>query len=206
MTALRECGQCGKLFDPPREHARFCSATCRVAWNAEQDHDSPATAEALAWSLAAMTQATDRLVSMANCDHPTGFAVISECVWWVTMVDATMIRYHGDAYDAILDAEPDCGRQVIEDTLGGLRFVRNNLGFRRDPADFIHLDAGSGGGGTDAWTWKPVSPLESRPLTPGEQDWELARYSSYQARLAGRPVAPSFTHAASFLARVAQKT
>jgi hypothetical protein len=33
VTDSRNCEQCGALFTPRREHARFCSARCRVAWN-----------------------------------------------------------------------------------------------------------------------------------------------------------------------------
>src|SRR5262249_50747046 len=29
----RSCEQCGAAFVPQREHARFCSADCRAAWN-----------------------------------------------------------------------------------------------------------------------------------------------------------------------------
>ncbi len=32
--------------------------------------------------------------SARDLDLPQALAVISEAVWWVTMVDATVIRYH----------------------------------------------------------------------------------------------------------------
>ena len=35
MAETRQCERCGKAFEPKREHARFCSARCRVAWNRE---------------------------------------------------------------------------------------------------------------------------------------------------------------------------
>ena len=35
MAETRRCERCGKEFEPKREHARFCSARCRVAWNRE---------------------------------------------------------------------------------------------------------------------------------------------------------------------------
>ena len=42
VTDSRNCEQCGVLFTPRREHARFCSARCRVAWNrAERSWDCP---------------------------------------------------------------------------------------------------------------------------------------------------------------------
>ena len=37
-------------------------------------------------------------------DLPQALAVISEAVWWVTMVDATVVRYYPDAYDRVLAA------------------------------------------------------------------------------------------------------
>src|SRR5438874_753378 len=33
MADTKICEQCGTSFAPRREHARFCSARCRVAWN-----------------------------------------------------------------------------------------------------------------------------------------------------------------------------
>ena len=41
MTETRKCEQCGTLFAPRREHARFCSARCRVAWNRQHAGDPP---------------------------------------------------------------------------------------------------------------------------------------------------------------------
>jgi hypothetical protein len=33
MTEIRNCEQCGAQFEPRREHARFCSALCRITRN-----------------------------------------------------------------------------------------------------------------------------------------------------------------------------
>jgi len=49
-----------------------------------------------------MRETIDRLLRARGWDRPHAFAVISEAVWWVTMVDATLVRYHPDAYDGVL--------------------------------------------------------------------------------------------------------
>ena len=41
---IRNCEQCGTLFAPRREHARFCSCSCRIAWNREHKWDLKAEA------------------------------------------------------------------------------------------------------------------------------------------------------------------
>ena len=61
MTDTRNCEQCGTSFMPRREHARFCSPRCRVAWNRRQASDPPAETGALGWSMTAMRETTDRL-------------------------------------------------------------------------------------------------------------------------------------------------
>ena len=40
---------------------------------------------------------------------------ISEAVWWVTMVDATLVRHHPDAYDGVLAGQSPTERQLVED-------------------------------------------------------------------------------------------
>jgi hypothetical protein len=45
--------------------------------------------------------------------------VIGEAVWWVTIVDATLVRHHLDVYDGALAARPPAERRLIEGTLGG---------------------------------------------------------------------------------------
>ena len=58
-------------------------------------------------------------------------------MWWVTLVDATLVRYHPDVYDAVLEGHGEAERGVIEGTFGGLRFVRNWMGYHLDHSDFI---------------------------------------------------------------------
>ena len=57
MLDVRECAQCGNEFTPLREHARFCSARCRMAWNHEHAGVAAAPAVAIDWSVTAMTEA-----------------------------------------------------------------------------------------------------------------------------------------------------
>ena len=137
MADTRTCEQCGTGFAPRREHARFCSARCRVAWNREHTGERTPEASALDWSMAAMRDATGRLLRGTARDRARPFAVISEAVWWVTIVDATLVRYHPDTYDAVLAGQPEPERPLIEGTLAGLRFVRNRMGQYLDPVDFI---------------------------------------------------------------------
>src|SRR5215469_6108748 len=157
MADSRRCERCGKEFEPKREHARFCSARYRVAWNREnwnlatrgqqkwgsenwagepRGHHTTGTS-ALSWAITAMRDTTERLGKVRAHDQAQAFAVIGEAVWWVTIVDATLVRYYPDEYDAALAGLPAARRRATETTLGGLRFVRNRMGYYADHVDFI---------------------------------------------------------------------
>ena len=83
--------------------------------------------------------------------------MISEAVWWVTMVDATLMRYQPDIHGRVLAGQDPGQRRITEGTFGGLRFVRNRMGYDTDPADFIQpLGTRPGAGRIAAWTWRPV--------------------------------------------------
>jgi hypothetical protein len=202
MADTRECEQCGTMFTPRREHARFCSARCRVAWNRENTRDPEAEASAFDWAITAMRDATGRLMRITGRDQPRAFAAISEAMWWITIVDATLVRYHPDTYDEVMAAQPGAERRLIEGTLSGLRFVRNRMGQYLDPADFIEpaeSRSGPGDAGIMAWTWKPVQRPALAPLPPRGQAWEMTRYRAYQAQLAGHTMGETFERAAGFL-------
>jgi hypothetical protein len=208
MIDTRNCEQCGTLFAPRREHARFCSARCRVAWNRENTADRSVEVSALDWSITAMGDATGRLPRARVWDRPRAFAVITEVVWWVTIVDATLVRYHPVTYDGVLAGQPPAERGLTEGTLAGLRFVRNWMGQHLDPADFIQpRDSGArlGGGRITAWTWKSVPEPALAPLPPRGQAWELTRYQAYEAQLAGRTIGEPFRRAAAFLKLAAEQ-
>jgi hypothetical protein len=200
VADTRDCAHCGTSFAPRREHARFCSARCRVAWNRHNASEPPAETGALGWSITAMWETTGRLLRATDWDRANGFAVISEAVWWVTIVDATLMRYRPGIYSGILAGQEPAQRRITEDTFGGLRFVRNRMGYDTDPADFIQpLDSRPGAGRIAAWTWRPVPEPALASLRPRARDWEMTRYLSYQAQLAGQSIGETFSRATAFL-------
>ncbi len=119
VADIRNCEQCGTSFVPRREHARFCSARCRVAWNREHLGDLKAGASALQWSITAMTATAERLPRVRAADLPRAFTVIGEAVWWVTIVDATLVRHHPDAYDRVMTAQAPAQRRRVEEPWQG---------------------------------------------------------------------------------------
>jgi hypothetical protein len=210
MAGSRRCEQCGTSFTPRREHARFCSGPCRVAWgrarldapgdDPSRDQDPP-SASALQWSVSAMSDLMRQLPAAA-CGTTAGRAVISEAVWQVTMVDATLVRYHPEAYDRVLAARPTVARGLVEGTLAGLRFVRNRMRGASDRAAFISCRTARGAA---TLTWRPAPVPESSlaALLPPAREWAVTRYESYQEFLVGQPVAETFARAAGFLTAVA---
>ena len=199
----RSCDQCGRSFVPRREHARFCSADCRVAWNNENKAADPiADVNALAWSITGMQEAAERVSRAQAWDQARAFAVISEAVWWVTIVDATLVRYHPEVYDRVLGEQPADEAMLMEDILGGLRFVRNQIGQDVDRVGFIRPEEGKReptDGCVAAWTWSPLPEPSCESLSADGKEWELTRYRSYQAQLAGHPVGETFDRASGFL-------
>lgn len=189
------------MFAPRREHARFCSPRCRVAWNRQRDTQKPVAAS-LDWSVTAMCETTDRLLKADGWDLAHSFAVITEAVWWVTMVDATLVRYHPDSYAAALATHDAVARKTIEDTFGGLRFVRNRMGYEADQEAFIRPrlnPSGLADGRVAVWTWRAVRKPALATLPQRGQDWELSRFRAYRAQLAGHSIEDTFGRAASFL-------
>jgi hypothetical protein len=201
VADTRSCEQCGTVFAPRREHGRFCSARCRVAWNREKMTDASAEVDALQWSIAAMTDTTARLPRIRVWDRPRAFMVIGEAVWWVTIVDGTLVRYHPETYDAVLACQSPAERRMIEETLAGLRFVRNQMGHDVDPVEFIRPDGRRAGadGSISHWRWNSLAGPAIASQSPRGQAWEMSRYHAYQARLAGHPVAETFARATAFL-------
>ena len=200
LADVRNCVQCGTSFVPRREHARFCSAGCRAAWNREQVGDLTAGASALAWSITAMSDTTGRLPRAR--DRARAVAAIGEAVWWITIVDATLVRHHPDAYDTMMAGQAPAQRQMVEETLTGLRFVRNQIGDEADLDEFIEPGAARPGapkGRITGWTWKPVPEPALGLLTPRGQAWEMTRYQAYQVQLAGHTIGETFDRAAEFL-------
>jgi len=220
MAETRRCERCGREFEPKREHARFCSARCRVAWNreswnqisgAQQKWGSENWAReprgpqdtgtsALRWAFTAMHDTTRRLGRVRASDRAQAFAVIGEAVWWVTIVDATLVRHYPDDYDAALAGLPARERQETETTFAGLRFVRNRMGYHADHADFIEpaIDEGGRDAPITEWTWRSLPEPAVATLPPRGQEWELSRYQAYQDLLAGHSVGETFGRTADF--------
>jgi len=160
---------------------------------------------ALDCSVAAMADTLQRLGSAAAMDLPQALAVISEAVWWVTIVDATMIRYHPGAYDHALAALDPAARRAAEGTFAGLRFVRNEMGYRADPADFIQPQPGQGGAGdapVAAWIWKPIPAPKLEPVPRPGTGWEISRHQQYRTYLADHPVGQTVGRVAALLTQV----
>jgi hypothetical protein len=164
--------------------------------------DPPAEADALEWAITAMSDTTGRLPQIRSLDRQRAFALIGEAVWWVTIVDAALVRYHPEAYDRVLSAQPPAARELIEESLAGLRFVRNQMGRAASRVGFIRPRAGQPGstaGQVTDWRWNSV-PEPVLPSVPARgREWEMARYRAYQARLAGQSAEDTFGCAAAFL-------
>lgn len=175
-----------------------------MAWNRGTMKYPPGEESALDWSFAAMVETIERLPRVKAWDGARAITVIGEAVWWVTIVDATMVRYHPDAYDRVLGDAPD--RHVIDQTLAGLRFVRNHMGHDIDHVDFVQAASRRRGTGRDQianWTWRPLPCPALSTRSARSQDWERDRYEAYQQQLADRPVGEAFGRARSFLAQAA---
>ena len=197
----RGCTQCGRVFPPRREHARFCSPDCRVNWNRDHLTDAAAEERALEWSLTGMDDVIERLGVHQPADQAAAFEAVGEAVWWVTIIDARMIRQYMDLYDAVLAALVPAQHTMIEGTLAGLRFVRNQMGEDLQQAGFIEppADAGDGDAMTAAWRWAHL-PEPGLAALPGHmQPWEMTRYQAYEDWLAGNSVGRVFQRAGDFL-------
>ena len=209
VSDVRRCEQCGTEFVPRREHARFCSAECRLAWNKANVGHSDVSGAALVWSLtAACSRRGDRpggWPGPRSLDPRHAAVAVSDATWWVTIVDATLVRYHPGSYDAAMDAQPPQQRAEIELTLTGLRYVRNQMGVHLDPAEFVAVVPATRAGGASL-AWRPLPPPEAAELSPRGQEWERGRYLAYQERLAGHSITRTFALATRFLRLAATVT
>jgi hypothetical protein len=123
-------------------------------------------------------------------------------VWWVTIVDATLVRHHLQAYDDVLASHVPAERQRIEDTLAGLRFVRNRIGGQANLEDFIEPPGATPDAckaPITAWTWQKGRQSALTSLPPAGQHWEMTRYAAYQAQLAAHTTGETFDRATTFL-------
>ena len=156
--------------------------------------------------MSAMVETIDRLPRVKAWDGARAMAVIGEAVWWVTIVDATMVRYHPDTYDKILAGASTADRLTIEESLAGLRYVRNHMGHDIDHVDFVQGAPPQPGRAAERianWAWRPLPQPCLSTLSPSAQEWEMDRYRAYQERLAHHAVGEAFSRARVFLADVA---
>jgi anti-sigma B factor antagonist len=200
VADTRNCEHCRTVFVPQREHARFCSAGCRADWNREHLGDPAVEVSALQWSITAMAEAAERLTEMGVHDQPRALAAIGEAVWWITMVDATLVRHHPEVYEAAQVARGPAQHRLIDATLAGLRFVRNRIGRESGLEELIRAEAPAAGNGhVTHWAWRSAPEPALGSLPPRAQTWEMARYRAYRSELAGRAIAEAFERAVSFL-------
>lgn len=152
-----------------------------------------------------MSDVADR-IARANVWEPhRAIALIGEAVWWVTIVDATMVRHYPEEYDEVLAGLAPADRRRIEETLGGLRSVRNRAGHDIDLWELVEPappTPESGRSRISVWTWRPMTVPETASLSERGQAWELSRYLSYQSYLAGRTIGETFGRVSDFLERV----
>ena len=190
------------MFAPRREHARFCSARCRVAWNRLNASESPAAG-------GASTGRSPRCGTHRPAAAGPGLGPAAR-----VRGDQRggMVGHHGRRHPGALPPgrlrtvswrATQAERRAIEGTFGGLRFVRNQMGYYLDQADFIQ--PGRGG----------RAQARSRPgrgghcPSPGSTRFGPragvghVRYREYQAWLAAQPVGETFRRAAAFLRRAA---
>jgi hypothetical protein len=110
------------------------------------------------------------------------------------------VRHHLDIYDGVMAGQAPTQRNLIEQTLAGLRFVRNHISPEASLAEFIQPSRpGLRQGPITSWTWKPVPDPALASLAPRGRSWELARYRAYQAHLAGNTIGETFGQTAAFL-------
>jgi hypothetical protein len=179
-----------------------------VAWNRANSYDPAEEVSALEWSVTAMSEMASRLPKVSGQDRSRALGMIGEAVWLVTIVDATLVRHHPEAYDRILDDSKPAERERIEGTLAGLRFVRNRLGLDSDLSDLVQARNAGYGASSDpvaGWDWRSAQKPELDWLSQRGQDWEMARYRAYQDQLAGHTVCETFRRAASFLQQAAEQ-
>ncbi len=200
VADTRNCEQCRTVFVPQREHARFCSAGCRAGWNREHLGDPAVEASALQWSITAMGEAAERLPKMRVQDQPRALAAVGEAVWWITMVDATLVRHHPQVYEAALAARGPAEQRLIDATLAGLRFVRDRIGREAGLEELIRSEIPAAGRGRiTGWAWRPVREPVLVSVPPRGQAWEMACYRAYRSHLVSHTIGETFERAVAFL-------
>jgi hypothetical protein len=116
------------------------------------------------------------------------------------MVDATLVRHHPEVYDAVMAAQAPAERALIEQTLAGLRFVRNRIGRDAGLGEVINtVSPNADNRRITGWRWKRVPEPALAWLPARGQAWEKARYRAYQAHVAGHTIGETLGRAVAFL-------
>jgi hypothetical protein len=97
-----------------------------MLWHRDHGEGPVAGDAVLHWSMPLMRNAI-RALTTTGLELSAGYAAISDPVWAVTIVDAAIIRRHPGLYDEMLAAQPRRTRRALEDSLAGLRYVRNHI-------------------------------------------------------------------------------
>jgi hypothetical protein len=118
------------------------------------------------------------------------------------MLDAALVRYYPSVYDDTLDRFSTADQVLTEETLAGLRLVRNRVREPDDLAPFVESGTTDWGPLTGQitdrrWTSVPARPPGSR--SKSALAWEQARYRAYQCRLAGTAIGDTFERCTNFL-------
>lgn len=195
----RRCEQCGAVFVPVGERVRFCTSDCQAIWNREHPSAPAIAGSALIWSIAAMSDATARLPKVKAWDRPQALAAIGEAVWWITMLDATLIRHHPRAYDSVMTEQSLANRLLINETLAGLRFAENCTSRECGLSELVQPGAGTTR--ITGWTWNPAPEPALAWLPPPARASERERYRAYQVRLAGHSIGETIGRAVTFVKR-----
>ena len=118
------------------------------------------------------------------------------------MLDAALVRYYPGVYDDTLERLSTADQALIEETLAGLRLVRNRVGEPDDLARFVRS-------GTREWEpligqitglrWEAAPARSPGSRSTSAQAWERARSRAYQNRLAGTAIGDTFDRCTTFL-------
>jgi hypothetical protein len=152
---------------------------------------------AVGWSVEAMISAADR-VSMIPANQPAkAFAAFAEALWWITVVNDSLVNRFPDAYVAAAKLWPP----GVKDTVAGLRSVRHRIAHEVDLVEFFQPVASEFPylgieRGITAWTWKSVPP----PTRTFQRDVE--GHQAYERAVAGQNVVGVFSYALSFFRQV----
>jgi hypothetical protein len=156
-----------------------------------------------------MDMAIEELAAERLRGRADGFAVIADALWSVTIVDAALVRYYPATYDAVIENRSSAEQRSIEQTMAGLRFVRNRMGGAGGLSEFVEpvgADASVPTMGITAWRWKATPELTLTDAASHAQPWENARHQGFDAELATRSVLDTFARAAAFLRLTASHT